>query len=93
MASYPETYNDPNKLREIACEQALLFGRVKRVSRERTSERRSRVGRSREAHFAYPNRKACSQAIRETSKLLLKTFKEGMNNSASTKGGRTAGQI
>ena len=25
----------------IACEQALLFGRVKRVSRERTSERRS----------------------------------------------------
>ena len=28
----------------IACEQALLFGRVKRVSRERASERRSRVG-------------------------------------------------
>ena len=35
----------------VACEQALLFGRVKRVSR------------SREAHFAYPNRRACSQAI------------------------------
>ena len=28
----------------LACEQALLFGRVKRVSRERASERRSRKG-------------------------------------------------
>ena len=28
----------------IACKQALLFGRVKRVSRERASERRSREG-------------------------------------------------
>ena len=28
----------------LACEQALLFGRVKGVSRERTSERRSREG-------------------------------------------------
>ena len=28
----------------IACEQALLFGRVKRVSPERASERRSREG-------------------------------------------------
>ena len=27
---------------DIACEQALLFGRVKRVSRERASERQSR---------------------------------------------------
>ena len=36
----------------LACEQALLFGRVKRVSRERASERRSRAGQ----------RKACSQA-------------------------------
>ena len=34
----------------LACEQALLFGRVKRVSRER-------------ARFACPNRRACSQAI------------------------------
>ena len=34
----------------VACEQALLFGRVKRVSRESASERRS------------PNRRACSQA-------------------------------
>ena len=33
--------------REIACEQALLFGRVKLVSRERAGERRSREGRSR----------------------------------------------
>ena len=31
-------------LRSVACEQALLFGRVKRVSRERASERRSREG-------------------------------------------------
>ena len=28
----------------VACEQALLFGRVKRVSRERASERQSREG-------------------------------------------------
>ena len=28
----------------VACEQALLFGRVKRVSRERASGRRSREG-------------------------------------------------
>ena len=33
--------------REIACEQALLFGWVKLVSRERAGERRSREGRSR----------------------------------------------
>ena len=52
----------------LACEQALLFGRVKRVSRERASERQSREGqspslaRSREARFARPNRRACSQA-------------------------------
>ena len=47
------------------------FGRVKRVSRERASEQRSREGqrkgsslaRSREAHFACPNRRACPQAI------------------------------
>ena len=32
---------------KIACEQALLFGRVKRVSRERASERRSREGPAR----------------------------------------------
>ena len=45
--------------RVIACEQALLFGRVKRVSRERPS-----FARSREARFACPNRRACSQASR-----------------------------
>ena len=28
----------------LACEQALLFGRAKRISRERASERRSREG-------------------------------------------------
>ena len=51
----------------VACEQALLFGRAKRVSRECASERRSRKGqrkgpslaRSREARL---NRRACSQA-------------------------------
>ena len=61
--------------RERACEQALLFGRVKRGSRERASERRRREGpaktpslaRSREARFAFPNRRACSQATRGTS--------------------------
>jgi len=29
---------------DLACEQALLFGRVKRVSQERASERQSREG-------------------------------------------------
>ena len=57
----------------LACEQALLFGRVKRVSRERASEQASgeaarglgpSLARSREAHFARPNRRACSQANR-----------------------------
>ena len=38
----------------IACEQALLFGRVKRCPL---------LARSREARFACPNRRACSQAI------------------------------
>ena len=39
--------------RLIACEQALLFGRVKRVSRGRASERRSREEqRSRGARFS-----------------------------------------
>ena len=50
----------------LACEQALLFGRAKRVLRERASERpRSegqRKARSREARFVRPNRRACSQA-------------------------------
>ena len=35
--------------RQIACEQALLFGWVKGVSRERESERRSRRGRGKES--------------------------------------------
>ena len=44
--------NEPQRTsagRLIACEQALLFGR----------------GKSREAHFAYPNRRACSQATQK----------------------------
>ena len=61
----------------LACEQALLFVRVKRVLRERPSERRSLEGqrkgflflgpslaRSREARFACLNRRACSQATK-----------------------------
>ena len=32
----------PRAIMALACEQALLFGRAKRVSRERASERRSR---------------------------------------------------
>ena len=47
----------------VACEKAFLFGLVKRVSRERASERRNpSLTRSREVRFAYPNRRACSQA-------------------------------
>ena len=41
---------------ETYSEQALLFGRVNRVARERASERRS---------FACPNSRACSQASRD----------------------------
>ena len=41
----------------LACEQALLFGRAKRASRERASERRSR-----ETRFARSIRRACSRA-------------------------------
>ena len=39
-----DTKNDGEASIGIACEQAFLFGRVKRVSRERASERRSREG-------------------------------------------------
>ena len=51
----------------LACEQVLLFERVKRVSRERASSEAARglgpsLARSREARFACPNRRACSQA-------------------------------
>ena len=49
----------------IACEQALLFGQAKRVSRERPSEgtrlRRS-LARSSETRFNRPDGTACSQA-------------------------------
>ena len=56
--------NESNIVALLACEQALLFGRVKRVSRERASERRSpSLARSREARFACPNRRACSHAM------------------------------
>ena len=50
----------------LAWEQALLFGRAKRVSRERARlcppRLRRSLGRSRETCFARPNRRACSQA-------------------------------
>ena len=49
--------NESNIVALLACEQALLFGRVKRVSRERPSERLPR------GCFACPNRRACSQAM------------------------------
>ena len=48
-----------------ACEQALLFGRAKRVllaSGEAARGRVSPLARSRETRFARPNRRACSQA-------------------------------
>ena len=43
----------------LACEQAILFGRAKRVSREHARLCPSRL---RETRFARPNRRACSQA-------------------------------
>ena len=56
--------NESNIVALLPCEQALLFGRVKRVSQERASGRRSpSLARSREACFACPNRRACSQAM------------------------------
>ena len=48
-ASRPNRINLCFRKLRLACEQALLFGRVKRVSREHAS-------------FACPNRRACSQA-------------------------------
>ena len=50
----------------LACEQALLFGRVKRVAR------------SREARFACPNRRACSQAIFLCSEFKLENIYSGV---------------
>ena len=56
--------------RAVACEQALLFGRAKRASRERASEGLTRgargrsLARSREIRFTRPNGRACSQATR-----------------------------
>ena len=49
-------YDVTSWMTAIACEQALLFGRVKRIS-QRAAKPRG------EAHFAYPNRRACSQAM------------------------------
>ena len=68
--------------KDIACEQALLFGQAKGASRERTSEGprkgaprflcpsglRSLLARSRETRFTRPNRRACSQARKDTEK-------------------------
>ena len=45
---------EPPVTARVACEQALLFGRVKRASAPS-------LARSREARFACPNRRACSQ--------------------------------
>ena len=65
---------------EVDCEQALLFGCRSETSLARTRERASGeaargrasspfldppLARSREARFACPNRRACSQAIGE----------------------------
>ena len=47
----------------LACKQALLFGRVKRFSRERASEGPLPASPlARETRFACPNRRACSKA-------------------------------
>ena len=46
---------DKNGTSSLACEQALLFGRVKRVSLKRVSERRSHEGQ-RKAPFPGPSR-------------------------------------
>ena len=57
----------------LACEQALLFGRVKRASRERASEGRplAALPLARETRFTRLNRRACSQA-----NVYLPTFSE-----------------
>ena len=43
FTSYWIGANDGKEMYKIACEQALLFGRVKRVSRERASEHAARA--------------------------------------------------
>ena len=57
LAGFFKNVSVISKSHLIACEQALLFGRMKRVS----------LARSREAHFACPNRRACSQASHLTA--------------------------
>ena len=54
----------------LACEQAFLFGRAKRVSRERARERRSR---EEQGPLDRSNRRACSQA-RCTCKVVVLLF-------------------
>ena len=44
-------------MKNVACEQALLFGQLKRVH-------------SRKAHFTYSNRRACSQAMKNDVNML-----------------------
>ena len=61
----------PRCLNDLACEQALLFGRVKNESRENARARdrgplaASPLARafSRDSFFTRPNRRACSQAM------------------------------
>ena len=63
--------------RELACEQALLFGRAKRAALERASERRGREEPARLlsrasracAFHDIPEWRACSAANRELSML------------------------
>ena len=68
----------------LAWEEALLFGRAKRVSRERARlcppRLRRSLGRSRETRFARPNRRACSQAtIYFVMPAESETVKQGRN--------------
>ena len=55
----------------VACEQALLFGRVKRVSRERASERRSREGQSSRVHARLASLAQIGEPARRLIQMLL----------------------
>ena len=58
---FTPTCENYHNLYIIACKQAVLFGRGKRAAKPRGAG--PSLARSREARFACPNRRACSQAM------------------------------
>ena len=71
----------------LACEQALHLGDIVKSTRARTTREETRLSRlrrslarSREARFARPNRRACSQAIKFSKGILPDSAIHGINH-------------